>query len=132
MKFNPTTPVQFYAKESVYEPGQGMVDGWNLVESGGHDTFYCEWQGAYGDRAISAEALGVNDSATIRTFYNPIVYEKLRRVQVVVVKNADSEAVIDGEPDENNFNVYALWGGVDKVREENQFLEFRVRRYEAL
>jgi len=132
MKFNPTTPIQFYAKESEYVSGQGMIESWKLVKSGAYDTFYCDWQGTYGDRAISAEALGVKDSATIRTFYNPTVYEKLRRVQVVVVKNADSEAIIDGEPDENNPNVYALWGGVDNVREENQFLEFRVRRYEAL
>lgn len=132
MKFNPTTPIQFYAKESEYVSGQGMIESWKLVKSGAYDTFYCDWQGTYGDRAISAEALGVRDSATIRTFYNPVVYEKLRRVQVVVVKNADSEAIIDGEPDKNNPNVYLLWGGVDNVREENQYMEFRVRRYEAL
>lgn len=132
MKFNPTTPIQFYAKESEYVSGQGMVESWKLVKSGAYDTFYCNWQGTYGDRAISAEALGVRDSATIRTFYNPAVYEKLRRVQVLVIKNADSTAIKGGVPDKNNPNLYESWGGVDNVREENQFLEFRVRRYEAL
>ena len=132
MKFNPTTPIQFYAKESKYEPGQGMIETWNLVKSGEYNTFYCDWQGTYGDRAISAEALGVRDSATIRIFYNPIVYEKLRTVRVVVIKNADSTAIVDGEPDKNNPNVYELRGGVDNVREENQFMEFRVRRYEGI
>ena len=132
MRFNPTTPVQFYAKESEYVSGQGMIETWNLVKSGEYNTFYCDWQGTYGDRAISAEALGVRDSATIRIFYNPIIYEKLRTVRVVVIKNADSAAIVDGEPDKNNPNVYELWGGVDNVREENQFMEFRVRRYEGL
>ncbi len=132
MKFNPTTPIQFYAKESTYIPGQGMTEGWVLVESSGYNTFYCEWKGTHGDRAISAQALGINDSATIRTFFNPVIYEKLRRVQVVVVKNADDTAIVKEEPDSNNPNVYELWGGVDNVREENQYMEFRVRRYEAL
>ena len=132
LRFNPTTPIQFYAKESKYEPGQGMIETWNLIKSGEYNTFYCDWQGTYGDRAISAEALGVRDSATIRIFYNPIIYEKLRTVRVVVIKNADSTAIVDGEPDKNNPNVYELWGGVDNVREENQFMEFRVRRYEGI
>ena len=132
MKFNPTTPVNFYAKESEYVSGRGIIESWKLVKSGDYYTFYCDWQGTYGDRAISAEALGVTDSATIRTFYVPAVYEKLRRVQVVVVKNADSTAIVEDEPDKNNPNVYMLWGGVDNVKEENQFMEFRVRRYEGI
>lgn len=141
MKFNPTTPVKFYAKSSEYVSGQGMTDTWNLVKSGDYDTFYCEWLGTYGDRAISAEALGVKDSATVRTFYNPTIYEKLRSVVVVVIKNADSTAIVCTDPKEgdpvctpnkSNPNVYEVWGGVDNVREENQYMEFRVRRYEGL
>ena len=49
-----------------------------------------------------------------------------------MVKNADDTAIVKEEPDSNNPNVYELWGGVDNVREENQYMEFRVRRYEAL
>lgn len=132
LKFNPTTPVKFYTKESIYVPGEGNTDAWVLVESGTYSVFYCEWKGTFGDRAISAEALGVKDSATLRTFYNPTVYEKLRSVQVVVIKNADPTAIVDGVPDKNNPNVYELWGGVDNVLEENQYMEFRVRRYEGV
>ncbi len=132
LKFNPTTPVKFYAKTTEYVPGQGQASTWDLVTSGAYNTFYCEWAGGFGDRALSAEALGVKDFATVRTFYNPTVYEKLRTVQVVVIKNANPSAIKDGVPDKNNPNVYELWGGVDSVKEENQFMEFRVRRYEGL
>ena len=143
LRFNPTTPVKFYAKDSAYVSGQGASNTWVLIESitkAATETtlaekvsvFYCEWKGTFGDRAISAQALGVKDSATIRTFYNPTVYEKLKRVQVVVIKNADTTAIIGGIPDKNNPNVYELWGGVDNVLEENQCMEFRVRRYEGL
>jgi len=132
LKFNPTTPIKFYTKESSYVPGQGTVNTWSLLASGGFNTFYGEWRGSFGDRAMSAEALGVKDSATIRTFYNPITCAKLKTVKVIVVKNADSTAIVNGEPNLNNPNVYELWGGVDNVLEQNQFMEFRVRRYEGL
>ena len=131
MKFNPTTPVKYYSKETTYISGQGTSTTWSLIASGDYSTFCCEWTGSYGDRAMSAEALGVKDSATIRTFYNPTVYAKLRTAQVVVLKNADSTAIVGGVPDKNNPNVYELWGGVDNAKEENQFMEFRVRRYEG-
>lgn len=132
LKFNPITPIKFYTKESTYVPGQGNTSSWVPITSDSYDAFYCEWKGTYGDRAISAEALGIKDSATIRTFYNPVIYERIRRVQTIVVKNADGTAFVNNEPDKNNPNVYELWGGVDNVKEENQYMEFRVRRYEGL
>nr|DAY51554.1 MAG TPA: putative head-tail adaptor [Caudoviricetes sp.] len=126
LKFNPTTPVRFYAKETAYVPGQGQSSTW--ADAG---LLYCEWKGAFGDRVTAAQALGVKDSVTVRTFYHPGIYEKLRTVQVVAVKNNDSEALKNGAPDKNNPNVYELWSGIDNVNEENQFMEFRVRRYEG-
>lgn len=132
LKFNPNTPIKCYAKETGYVSGKGNTTTWQLLTSDGYDTFYCEWKGTFGDRAMSAQALGVKDSATIRTFYNPNVYKKLRSVQVVIIKNADNTCIVNGMPDKNNPNVYELWGGVDNVLEENQFMEFRVRRYEGL
>ncbi|NLB52083.1 MAG: hypothetical protein GX808_04000 [Syntrophomonadaceae bacterium] len=132
LKFNPTTPMQFYYAEGEYVSGQGMNRTWELIESEPYNIFYGEWKGSYGDRSLAAESLGVKDSATVRTFYNPVIYAKLRGEQVVVIKNADSTAIIDGVPDRNNPNVYELWGGVDNMKEENLFLEFRVRRYEGL
>lgn len=141
-KMNPNTPVKFYAKKDGYVSGQGASNSWELVESiikqatettlaEKVSVFYCEWKGTYGDRAISAEALGVKDSATVRIFYNPFLYAKLKSVQVIVVKNADATAFVNDVPDMKNPNVYELWGGVDNVLEENQFMEFRVRRYEG-
>ena len=132
MKFNPTTPIKLYAKTTTYVSGQGQTTAWDLITSGAYSTFFCEWRGSFGDRAMSAEALGVKDSATIRTFYNPVIYEKLRTAQVVVIKNADATAIVDGVPNKNNPNVYELWGGVDNVLEENRYMEFKVRRYEGL
>lgn len=142
LKMNPTTPVKYYVREDNYVPGQGSSIVWNPIESiikpetetdpvEKTDIFYCEWKGSFGDRATAAQALGVNDSATIRTFFNPDIYEKLRTAQVVVLKNADETAIKDGIPDKNNPNCYELWGGVDNVAEENRFMEFRVRRYEG-
>lgn len=138
----PTTPLLFYAKESDYVPGEGSSTEWKLIESitkpeteeapaEKASVFYCEWRGTYGDRVISAEALGVKDSATVRTFYNPTLCLKLKTLQVVVIKNADSTAIVDDVPDKDNPNVYELWSGVDNVAEENQFMEFHVRRYEG-
>ncbi len=107
-------------------PGQGSSSGWKDI-----GKLFCEWKGAFGERVTAAQALGVNDSATIRTFYHPEIYEKLRTVQVVIVKNNDAAAIKDGVPDKNNPNVYELWSGVDNIEEANQFMEFRVRRYEG-
>mgnify|MGYP000229971110 CR=1 FL=1 len=128
LKFNPNTPVNFYSKETIYTPGEGSTAAWKEVIK---KPLYCEWRGTFGDRALSAEALGVKDSATVRTFYHPEVYEKLRSVQVIIVRNRDDTAFLDGEPDKNNPNVFELWGGVDNVKEENHHMVFRVRRYEG-
>lgn len=59
------------------------------------------------------EALGVKDSATIRTFYHPGIHAKLKSVQVIVVKNADATAIVDGIPNKNNPNIYEL--GVELI-----------------
>ena len=131
LKFNPTTPIKFYTKETSYVPGEGNTTTWQELTSGDYNTFYGEWRGSFGDRALSAEALGIKDSATIRTFYNPNIYAKLRSVQVIVAKNG-ADILKDSVPDKNNPNCYELWGGVDNVLEQNQYMEFRVRRYEGL
>ena len=132
LKFNATTPIKLYYKYTEYISGQGNTTTWTLIESEDYSTFYCEWKGGFGDRAMAAESMGVKDWATLRTFYNPSIYEKAKTVAVVVVKNADATAFINGKPDKNNMNVYEIWGGVDNVLEENQYLEFKVRRYEGL
>jgi hypothetical protein len=125
MKFNPTTKIDFYAKESTYTPGQGQSSEWKYI-----GYLYGEWRGAYGEKAAAAQALGVNESATIRTFYHPEIYTKLQSVQVIVAKHG-ADVMKDGTPDKNNPNSFELWGGVDNVKEANLYMEFRVRRYEG-
>ena len=129
MKFNPNTPIKFYAKVTAYVPGQGNTTTWQEIIN---NSLYCEWKGSFGDRALSAEALGVKDSATIRMTFNPTIYDKLRTEKVLIIKHADASAIVGGVPNKNNPNVYELWGGVDNVKEERQFMEFKVRRYEGL
>ena len=126
LRFNPTTPVLFYAKQGTYIPGDGQSTAWADL-----GVMYCEWRGAHGDRVTAAQALGVSDSATVRTFYHPTIYAALRGSQVVAIKNVDTTGIKNGVPDKNNPNVYELWGGVDNVAEENQYMELRVRRYEG-
>ncbi len=130
IKFNPTTPIKFYVKESAYTKGEGASAEWHPITTN-TNTFYSEWRGTFGDRLTAAQAIGVSDSATIRTFYNPAIYNALQTKQVLIIKNADSTAVVNGTLDRNNVNVYELWGGVDNIAEENQFMEFQVRRYQG-
>lgn len=132
LKFNPSTPIQIFTKETSYVPGQGNTTTWQELNSDGYKVFYCEWRTMYGDRAMTAETLGVKNSATIRTFYNPNIYNKINKEQAIIVKNLDDTAFVEGKPDKDNPNLFELWGGVDNVLEENKFMEFRVRRYEGL
>lgn len=132
LSFNPTTPIKIYTKETSYVPGKGNITTWEEINSDGYDVFYCEWKTMYGERALTAETLGIKQSATIKTFYNPNIYNKLMTVGAIVIKNADALAFVDDKPNKNNPNVYELWGGIDNIAEQNQFMEFRVRRYEGL
>lgn len=126
MKLNATTPVNYYAKSSSYVVGTGQTASWSKVLE---NALFAVWKGGYGDAALAAEAVGVSDMATIRTFYHPTLFEKLQKQQVVVIKNADAAGFANGFPVKENPNVYELWGGVDNV--DNLFMEFRVRRYQG-
>lgn len=128
IKFNPVTPMLFLVKSSTYVPGQGQITEWAKVIP---YPLYGEWKSGYGDRALAAEAVGVTDMATCRVYYYPAVYQAMQKSQVLVVRNADAEALIEGVPNKESINLYELWGGVDNVAQENLFMEFRVRRYEG-
>jgi len=56
----------------------------------------------------------------------------MKTSRTVAVKNGDTTAIKNGEPDKLNPNCYEVWGGVDNVLEANQYMEFSVRRYEGL
>jgi hypothetical protein len=126
--FNPTTPLWFYYKETGYVPGQGQTEEWKaILES----PIYGEWVGSFGARLSDAQALGVQDSATVRMFYHPDVIAKMRTVQVIVIRNTLTGAVSGGDilPGPN---VYELWGAPDDARLAHREMEFRVRRYEPI
>ena len=126
LKFSPTTIVRFFAKTTAYVKGEGQAVSWEDL-----GVLYGEWRGTYGDRVTAAQALGVNDSATFRTFYHPAIYAKLRTVQVVAIKNDDPAAIQNGAPVINHPSAYELWAGVDNVGEANRHMEMRLRRYEG-
>lgn len=126
LKFNPTTPILFYQKTATYVSGSGYNTSWTYL-----GRLYCEWRGAHGSESVAAQAAGVKYEATIRTFYHPDIYNALASSAVLIVKNADSNAFSEGVPVKSNPNLFQLTGGVDNFREDNHFLEFRVRRYEA-
>lgn len=130
-----TTPVSFYTQETAYVPGQGVTTAWEKFDSEQIDetrlsVFFCEWTGSYGEMKLSAQAQGVSESARVRMPFIPALYEKLRALKVVIAKNA-AVILVDNAPDPVNVNAYRVWGGVDNLREENQYMEFNVSRYEV-
>lgn len=135
MRYIANTPIKFFKEANEYVPGVGSESGWKEVTSkaagGNVSVYFCEWIGTFGDQALSAQAMGVSESARIRMPYNPDVYSALQSSRVIVVKNADPNVIKNGAPDKSNPNAYELWGGVDNVKNQNLEMEFRVRRYEG-
>lgn len=130
LKILPTTAFKVYVKTTTYAKGQGNSTTWSELDSDGYKVFYCEWRTMYGDRALTAESMGVREAATVRTFYNPNIYNAITRNAALIVRNADAGAIVEGVPDKSSPNLFEAWGGVDNVLEERRFMEFRVRRYE--
>lgn len=130
------TPISFWEKVSTYEAGKGNTTEWVLYTEGAQFIFPCEWRGKFGygkfgNAIFEADAEGVLDRATIRMPFIPGLYDKLRTSAVVVIKGTDGNAIKDGEPDPANPNVYEVYGGVDNIYEENQYMEFHAHRYEV-
>ncbi len=130
-KFNPTTPFAAWFESSTYVPGQGNTTTWEQIKSGDIGVYFCEWRGSFGEQQLAAHSLGVNEMATIRTFYNPDIYAALQGKKCVIVKYADASSMVGGKPSKNSPYLYELWGGVDNVLEQNLWMEFKVRRYEG-
>lgn len=131
-----TTAVSFWEKVSTYTAGQGNTTTWTLFTEGSMSVFPCEWRGKlgsgrHGNETFAADAEGFIDHASIRMPFIPGLYDKLRTGGVVIVKGADGSAITDGEPNPGSPNVYEAFGGIDNIYEENQYMEFNVRRYEV-
>lgn len=136
IKANFNTGVSFWEKVSTYVPGRGNSTSWNLYAEGTMSVFPCEWRGKFGygkrgNETFSADAEGIIDWANIRMPFIPGLYEKLRTTTVVVIKGDQESGLIDGEPNPASPNVYEAYSGVDNIYEENQYMEFRVHRYEV-
>lgn len=131
LKLNPTTPIAIWYKEETYTPGIGSETTWEQVTSGTVTAYFCEWRGTFGDRLLTAQSMGVSDLVTIRMTYNPDVFNALTVKQCVIIKNADANAMKNGEPDKTSQNLYELYSGVDDVAQEHQFMEFQAQRYQG-
>ena len=138
MKVNVNTPLKFLKEQSTYVPGDGYTTEWAEITSSINLTgapqdvsvFWVEWQSAFGNQVLEAQAVGVNEMATIRMAYNPTLYEALRLGNVIVAKDAD-DVIKANKPDKDNPNAYELFGGVDNYKELDKVMEFKVRRYEV-
>ena len=132
-----TTAVSFWEKVTAYTPGQGNTTEWVLYTEETMSVFPCEWRGKFGygrrgNETYEADAEGVIDRASVRMPYIPGLYNKLRTGAVVVIKGGNTSALIDGEPDPTNPDVYETYGGIDNIYEEKQYMEFLVHRYEVM
>ena len=136
IRANLNTPICIYVKESKYVSGEGADTKWIKVTTDLTDVFYCEWssmQGIlrkYGEKVMTAHAEGVNDMVSVRMVYIPEVYTALKNNKAVIVKNLD-ETAVNKNPDKNNPNVFELYSGIGNIGEENQFMEFALKRYQG-
>lgn len=131
------TAVQFYTQEKAYTPGQvGPTKKWSKfisqIGDDSIDVFWADWRGSFGQQQIQAMSMGVYDLCTVRMNYHPELYKLLRTKEVLLIKDAASDAVdTDGQPVRNHPDVYKLWGAVDDIRSMRRIMEFKVRRWEA-
>ena len=131
-----TTAVSFWEKVSTYVAGQGNSTTWVLYTEGAMSVFPCEWRnkilaGKNQNETFDGNAEGSLERAVVRMPFIPLLYEKLRSGAMVAVKGADSKAITEGEPNLLSPNVYEVFGTVDNILEECQFMEFQLARYEV-
>lgn len=129
-----TTGVSFWEKVSTYEAGKGNSTSWTLYTEGTMSVFPCEWRGKIlsgknQNEVFQGNAEGALERATIRMPFIPGLYEKLRSGAMVAVKGGNSSE--DTEPNLMSPNAYEVFGTVDNIMEECQFMEFQLARYEA-
>nr|WP_315022894.1 hypothetical protein [uncultured Aminipila sp.] len=133
MKLSINTPLKFFVKENGYVQGEGYRSSWSTIKGTFNnqeiEVFWVEWKSAFGNQVIDAQAIGVNELATVRMPYNPDIYKALKSSEVIVAKNA-ANIIINGKPDANNPDCYKAFGSTDNYQEKNMFIEFKVKRYE--
>lgn len=129
MDIRPTIPLWFYKPVIAYSAGAGKSATWEIILS---SPLYCEWTGGYGDRAIMAASIGVSDFATVRMYYHPDIYKAMSADRIFLARDTTIGAIIDGIPQLDCINLYEVWGQPDNYKNENRYMEFRVKRIERL
>ena len=129
-----TTAVSFWEKVTAYVPGQGNNTSWTLYTEGTMTVFPCEWRnkilaGKNQNETFDGNAEGALERATVRMPFIPALYEKLRSGAMIAIKGGNAET--DIEPDLTSANTYEVFGTVDNLLEECQYMEFQLARYEA-
>lgn len=129
-----TTAVSFWEKVTAYVPGQGNNTSWTLYTEGTMTVFPCEWRnkilaGKNQNETFDGNAEGSLERATVRMPFIPALYEKLRSGAMIAIKSGNAET--DTEPDLTSANTYEVFGTVDNLLEECQYMEFQLARYEA-
>ena len=129
-----TTAVSFWEKVTAYVPGQGNNTSWTLYTEGTMSVFPCEWRnkilaGKNQNETFDGNAEGALERATVRMPFIPALYEKLRSGAMIAVKGGNTES--DSEPNLTSANAYEVFGTVDNLLEECQYMELQLARYEA-
>lgn len=129
-----TSPISFWEKVTIYVSGQGPTTSWQLYTEGTMSVFPCEWRGKIlagknQNETFLGDAEGALERASIRMPYIPALFEKLRSSAMIAVKGSIPEG--ETEPNLTSQNVYEVFGTVDNMLEENQYMEFQLARYEA-
>jgi hypothetical protein len=125
------TLVKFYVQESEYVAGRGAVTEWKPItvcighdESGAEittDCFWCEWMGSWGSVSIQQQADGVHQAARVRLPFVQKLYDALTARDVRIYKNG----VID------EAHRFSLASSANNYQEQNQMLEFQVKKHEV-
>ena len=53
-------------------------------------------------------------------------------MSVLIAKNGDPNVLKNGQPNLICTNAYMVWGGVDNIRESNQYMTFDMQRFEVI
>lgn len=128
------TPISFWEKATSYVAGQGNTTTWTLYSEGEMTVFPCEWRGKIlagknQNEVFDGDAEGALERAVIRMPFIPALYDKLRSGAMIAVRGFLPEG--ETEPNLTSQNVYEVFGTVDNILEENQYMEFQLARYEA-
>ena len=128
------TPISFWEKTTTYKAGEGNTTTWTLYTEGTMSVFPCEWRGKIlagknQNEVFLGDAEGALERAVIRMPFIPALFDKLRSGAMVAVRGTIPEG--QTEPNLTSQNVYEVFGTVDNILEECQYMEFQIARYEA-